>query len=103
MPKIDHKHPFDRKDQAPRRIPMEPDEIVEPGTQIREPGEATPEMDPDEEGASATSDPDGAKTTALEHAPAHEGATEDAIGDRVGPRAGYDDEPEQETDRGGVK
>jgi hypothetical protein len=32
----------------------------------------------------------------------HEGATEDEIGDRVGPGAGYDNEPEQEKDRGGV-
>ena len=33
----------------------------------------------------------------------HEGATEDRVGDRIGPRAGYDDEPEQVRDRGGVE
>jgi hypothetical protein len=32
----------------------------------------------------------------------HEGATEDEIGDRTGPGAGYDDEPAQEDDEGGV-
>ena len=31
-----------------------------------------------------------------------EGATERDVGDRTGPGAGYDNEPEQETDRGGV-
>ena len=34
--------------------------------------------------------------------PEHEGAAETEIGDRTGPGAGYDDEPEQEKDRGGV-
>lgn len=32
----------------------------------------------------------------------HEGAVETEIGDRTGPGAGYDDEPEQEQDGGGV-
>ncbi len=32
----------------------------------------------------------------------HEGATEDEVGDRTGPGAGYDDEPAQDDDRGGV-
>jgi hypothetical protein len=32
----------------------------------------------------------------------HEGATEDNIGDRTGPAAGYDEEPAQVKDRGGV-
>ena len=32
----------------------------------------------------------------------HEGATEDEIGDRTGPGAGYDKEPEQVKDPGGV-
>jgi hypothetical protein len=32
----------------------------------------------------------------------HEGATEDEVGDRTGPGAGYDDEPAQEEDEGGV-
>jgi len=32
----------------------------------------------------------------------HEGATENDIGDRTGPAAGYDEEPEQVKDRGGV-
>jgi hypothetical protein len=32
----------------------------------------------------------------------HEGATDEEVGDRTGPRAGYEDEPEQEVDGGGV-
>lgn len=32
----------------------------------------------------------------------HEGATEDDVGDRTGPGAGYDEEPAQEEDEGGV-
>jgi len=32
----------------------------------------------------------------------HEGATDKAVSDRTGPGAGYDTEPEQEKDRGGV-
>ena len=32
----------------------------------------------------------------------HEGATEDEVGDRTGPGAGYDQEPDQERDTGGV-
>lgn len=32
----------------------------------------------------------------------HEGGTEEQIGDTRGPGVGYDDEPEQEKDRGGV-
>lgn len=32
----------------------------------------------------------------------HEGASEDEIGDRTGPAVGYDEEPEQVKDRGGV-
>jgi hypothetical protein len=31
-----------------------------------------------------------------------EGATDRDVGDRTGPGAGYDNEPEQEPDRGGV-
>ena len=31
-----------------------------------------------------------------------EGATDQEVGDRSGPGAGYDNEPEQERDRGGV-
>jgi hypothetical protein len=31
-----------------------------------------------------------------------EGATEGEVGDRTGPGAGYDNEPEQDKDRGGV-
>jgi hypothetical protein len=34
--------------------------------------------------------------------PEHEGAAETEVGDLTGPGAGYDDEPEQETDSGGV-
>jgi hypothetical protein len=30
------------------------------------------------------------------------GATDDAVGDRTGPAVGYDQEPEQEHDKGGV-
>jgi hypothetical protein len=43
----------------------------------------------DSEGA--TPDPDN-----------REGATDNKVGDRTGPGAGYDMEPEQEKDRGGV-
>ena len=32
----------------------------------------------------------------------HEGATEEQTGDRTGPGAGYDKEPEQVKDKGGV-
>ena len=32
----------------------------------------------------------------------HEGATDDQVGDTTGPGAGYDQEPEQERDKGGV-
>jgi hypothetical protein len=32
----------------------------------------------------------------------HEGATDEKVGDRTGPGAGYDQEPEQEKDKGGV-
>ena len=34
--------------------------------------------------------------------PPHEGGTESEVGDRTGPGAGYDDEPEQIKDKGGV-
>jgi hypothetical protein len=39
-----------------------------------------------------------------ERAPAdeHEGATDEQVGDRTGPGVGYDQEPEQERDKGGV-
>ena len=32
----------------------------------------------------------------------HEGAKDNEVGDRTGPGAGYDDEPEQVKDKGGV-
>lgn len=32
----------------------------------------------------------------------HEGGTESEVGDRTGPGAGYDEEPPQEKDKGGV-
>jgi hypothetical protein len=32
----------------------------------------------------------------------HEGATEEQVGDLGGPGAGYDQEPEEVTDKGGV-
>jgi hypothetical protein len=41
----------------------------------------------------------GAKTPAQD---GREGATDKEVGDRTGPGAGYDMEPEQERDRGGV-
>ena len=34
--------------------------------------------------------------------PEHEGGTEGQVGDRTGPGAGYDKEPEQTKDKGGV-
>ena len=34
--------------------------------------------------------------------PEHEGGTEEQVGDRTGPGAGYDKEPEQTNDKGGV-
>lgn len=47
-------------------------------------------------GATATADP---RTPQQDE---HEGATEEEVGDLTGPGAGYDQEPEQEKDRGGV-
>ena len=32
----------------------------------------------------------------------HEGATDEQVGDRTGPGVGYDQEPAQERDKGGV-
>ena len=32
----------------------------------------------------------------------HEGATDEQVGDRTGPGAGYDQEPVQQRDKGGV-
>lgn len=32
----------------------------------------------------------------------HEGARDKDVGDRIGPAAGYDEEPEQVKDKGGV-
>ena len=32
----------------------------------------------------------------------HEGATDEQVGDTTGPGVGYDQEPEQERDKGGV-
>jgi hypothetical protein len=32
----------------------------------------------------------------------HEGATDEQVGDRTGPGVGYDQEPVQERDKGGV-
>jgi hypothetical protein len=37
-----------------------------------------------------------------EQEPEHEGSTEKQVGDRSGPGAGYDQEPEQTEDQGGV-
>lgn len=34
--------------------------------------------------------------------PEHQGARDKDVGDRTGPGAGYDDEPEQVKDKGGV-
>jgi hypothetical protein len=36
------------------------------------------------------------------HAPTHEGSTEEQVGDLTGPGAGYDKEPQQVKDAGGV-
>ena len=44
-------------------------------------------------------DPDALPT---DHADDREGATERDVGDLTGPGAGYDNEPEQDKDRGGV-
>ena len=33
----------------------------------------------------------------------HEGATDEQVGDRTGPGVGYDQEPVQERDKGGVR
>lgn len=43
--------------------------------------------------------PDSAQA---EHPVEHEGATEEQTGDRTGPAVGYDEEPEQVRDPGGV-
>jgi hypothetical protein len=56
------------------------------------------EMESEGQAQQSGSDSDPAK-------PAHderEGATDEQVGDRVGPGAGYDLEPEQEKDGGGV-
>ena len=44
-------------------------------------------------------DPERSDTTDSDE---HEGATEENVGDLGGPGAGYDNEPEQEKDTGGV-
>jgi hypothetical protein len=46
----------------------------------------------------STVDPAGEREGAIEH----EGATENEVGDRTGPGVGYDQEPEQTPDTGGV-
>jgi hypothetical protein len=46
--------------------------------------------------------PAGAERPSEANPPEHEGAAETEVGDRTGPGAGYDEEPEQEKDRGGV-
>ena len=59
-----------------RTVPAETEDTAEPEGQFPAPVEA----DPDE----------------------HQGGTEDDVGDTTGPGAGYDEEPEQDPDRGGV-
>ncbi|MEO8071169.1 MAG: hypothetical protein ABI652_07185 [Acidobacteriota bacterium] len=54
--------------------------------------------DPDDANAGAAKPP--ADTTIEDEE--HEGGTEEQIGDLTGPGAGYDDEPTQEKDGGGV-
>jgi hypothetical protein len=46
--------------------------------------------------------PDPSAIPELEEEPEHEGGTEEQVGDRTGPGAGYDKEPEQTDDPGGV-
>jgi hypothetical protein len=58
-----------------------PDDTAEPEGQFPESRKDDPTPDPDA---------------------SHEGGTEEEIGDRTGPGAGYDQEPEQEPDGGGV-
>jgi hypothetical protein len=41
-------------------------------------------------------------TSTTAEPPDHEGARDKDIGDRTGPAAGYDEEPEQVKDKGGV-
>ncbi len=50
----------------------------------------------------ATPQPGTASNQSEANPSEHEGAAETEVGDRTGPGAGYDDEPEQEQDRGGV-
>jgi hypothetical protein len=64
-----------------------PDDTAEPEGQFPEPGSRRDSHPPD-------SDP--------RHETEHEGATEDEVSDRTGPGAGYDQEPEQSPDQGGV-
>ena len=50
-----------------------------------------------------TAEPEGQFPAPVEPDPdEHQGGTEDDVGDTTGPGAGYDEEPEQEPDRGGV-
>ena len=46
--------------------------------------------------------PEENPTTSANDPDDYEGATEDKVGDLRGPGAGYDNEPEQEPDTGGV-
>jgi len=63
---------------------------------------------PPKGGTTASDQADGAtgadntKQARPTHEDEHEGATEHEVGDRTGPGAGYDQEPEQEKDPGGV-
>ena len=54
------------------------------------------------DGATGKTDPNTDPRAERGGANEHEGATEDEVGDRTGPGAGYDQEPKQERDRGGV-
>jgi hypothetical protein len=72
VPKKPSAYPF----PAGHRVPAETEDTAEPEGQFP----ALVETDPDE----------------------HQGGTEDDVGDTTGPGAGYDEEPEQDPDSGGV-
>ena len=61
-----------------------------------------PSVPPPAGGGTPSDQADGAADSPTEQHDSHEGATEEEVGDRTGPGAGYDQEPEQEKDEGGV-
>ena len=54
------------------------------------------------DGATGKPEPTTDRDVEHERAGEHEGATENEVGDRTGPGVGYDQEPVQERDKGGV-